>query len=83
MVQQQVAGAKGTGVPPSIKVPWKDPKTTLNFYPIDSEHLGIQYHKYCGIVQNDCGEGCTVQTAGGYTAPLRWVVIKREEERQR
>ena len=83
VVQQQVAGANGTGASPSIKVPWEDPKTTLNFYPINSEHLRIQYHKYRDLVQNDCGEGCTVRTARGCKVPLRWVVLKREEERQR
>ena len=36
-----------------------------------------------GIFCNDCGEDCTVRTARGCKAPLRWVVIKREEERQR
>ena len=83
MVQQQVAGANVTSASPSIKVPWANPKTTLNFYPINSEHLKIQYHKYRGIVQNDCSEGCTVQTARGCKDSLRRVVIKREEKRQR
>ena len=50
MVQQQVASANGTGASPSIKVPWANPKTTLNFYPINSEHLGIQYHKTSIVV---------------------------------
>ena len=72
-----------TSASPSIKEPKANLKTTLNFYPISSEHLGIQYHKYRGIVQKDCGEGCTVQTARGCKDSLQWIVIKREEERQR
>ena len=80
VVQQQVAGANGTRASPSIKVPWEDPKTTLNFILLI---VNIWEYITTSMVHNDCGKGCTVRTARGCKAPLRRVVIRREKERQR
>ena len=52
--------------------------TTLDFYPNNSAHLGIQYHKYrCKVKtkkqnkKNDYDEGCTGRTARSSKASLR------------